>query len=530
LINESVNQELWEKHKKILIVIVSVFSLIYGIFSFATVFTSDFWNGGTRIAWTSVSTINAPLEIGGDKTERVIGLPLNLTEPKIKLTSSTANEAFIEVSGGGGFLAVSIEEKNEFLNGKQLNEDSFKVGDYQIVKAKKWLPWIGADYYLLSGDSSEKIAEFSVNTGRPKLLYNLIKGDLNEDLEKLEDDSIRKKDKLLKWASKIALINDAGKIYLLEGSLENTIPKQLIKLPAEMVIKTAQNDIKFTVEQDQSEKKLTVKFKPPWRESSPLPPPSILGCEKASDESTLLITVANDLRPCESVFRLPFGDKAESFRRQLSISSIDRKFIQNDSRPNKSESNAKNNSQVISLNEGINVQDCTVLKVAPLPVPQTKPCIGTSQAILNIGSYSFEISTINSSFSYFGALILFFSIWLFFVVSVIWSLRWRNKWTSSLWVSYGVLLVVWDILVLRLVLSLRYVLDPEGLDKLSFNSLTRSFIALLLIPSLILIFIKLQGEFANSPDEENQMKKSRNSMIIYLLALTLLTIVLNPSC
>ncbi|MGC2236383.1 MAG: hypothetical protein WA584_09490 [Pyrinomonadaceae bacterium] len=461
-------------------------------------------------------------------------MPIGLTEPRLKFSSSPDKEKILtEITGGEAF--VYDRTNNQYLNGAELKAGTKnKFGKYQLnYNGSGWQKPFGKPEFEVLDENGQTVLDFSFRSDRPRALSQLIAGNLPAEMRKLQGENIRQRDVLEEWARQILILKEEkGTVRILDRASEKPVSLELSNR-TNLTLKTPRSDINFQIVRSadtQNAQNITVRFQLPWRHSSPLPPASIQGCEKSATSSNLHLTVTSTLRPCDIVFRIPLGDEVGDLRTILAISSDTGEFIDpkatNDSTTQDAKAKTQDSTNLPVENAGISVQKCQNTSDRPPVMPKNEEsCSGTSTAVIKKGVYSFEFATVKNLFSSKSAMLLLFIAWSILLAGLF-LVRARMP-EKLLWVTYGIILTIWNFLVFRLMLALRYALDPDGLDKLSVNGTVRAYMALVLIPGLLLLLVRLYCDKNDRPVDDRKSYNAMRLAIAYLVVITLTTFLIN---
>lgn len=456
------------------------------------VFSSSYWREGARVAWTGLSAASGkPLVIGGPRERAVIGWPNGAFAPVLQVTASDAKGGAIEVTGGEAFL---YDEKNKkYLNGEALSlGQSQTFGDYTLRVSKGHFPsfWPFQQRRRLEvfNKENELLASVEVKTDKQRVrsLKNLIENYTVVALGSLS--RVTEMDDLKDWAEDIHVVTTPdGIVHVLDrqnvAHISGNWPLRL------EVIWT---NLRLPIQICNVEGRLALNYESPWRLSCPIPP-------READKQTTL-TVSASPSPGANAFLLPLGHAAEveGLRQPLLISaSPPYRFTENEPR-----SGAK--KEPVWINE---------------PSERCAKKAGNSQIRIDADPYAFDFAIVNDLPGRGKLLGLISLAWLCFLAGV--YLSYSKMPETNRWMVYGLAAMVWNFLAFRLLLALRYILDPNSIDTLSVTGLTRAFVGLATIPGLLMLLARLRCDRFEGPvnDDIAGKKRAIYKALAYLLLL-----------
>jgi hypothetical protein len=475
----------------------------------SVIFSSPYWRESTQIAWTGVRASGVPLSIGGRVEESVVGWPTNQEEPQLIFHPPAAgtDQTTLEIKGGGAF--VFDESRKQLLNGEPITVGQPRsFGDYQIRVNRLGfgLAFLSPEVEVLDAQG-RSLSGFSLREERTRSLLFFISSTPIEDLDELNDDAAREqvvaaRQKLEEWAADIWLYRNGNENV--QVLTRNSSATQSLKSGTSFSIKWPTMSLTFDLSSRPLPDGLVEQqliFRAPWRLASPLPPSQIAGCEQPtgakSGELNLMLT--GIAQPCDIAFVMPLGGEASEFRQQVTLSPDSAKFTSSDA---------------------INTENLPEL---PPGVIDDRRTIGTSQITRAQGPYSFDFSTVKNLPSRLGTFVLIFMTLGVFAAGVFLSLP--RMLTLNLRMVYGLSLLVWDLLCLRLLLSFRYALDPAALDAHAIEGVTLAFVGVIVTPGIVLLMARVRADRFDGPVEEPDKRGAMRLALGYLLLLIVSAVV-----
>lgn len=464
-------------------------------------FSSPYWERGTQVIWAGVTASDAPLIIGGEREDTTAAWPQYARAPQLTVVpGQTAGAGSLEISRGGAFVINNSD--GQALNGTPLVVGSAKpFGDYTLRVNRLGLSVLhlfSPEVEVLDG-AGKSLVGFSLRRDRARSLRHLIAGQLMSEMSESQSDKEREQlitasDKLEQWAATIWLLRtDDEKIYVLAQDDVKTVT---VNSGAELTVRwpNLSLPIVVTTGRDSDGKSHTsLAFSSPWRLASPLPPASIAGCPPQEGAGDLMLSVTNSPRPCESSLLLPVGGNRGEFNHQVSISPQTNTFT----------------GEGVKNNEA--QPDC------PPTIECEKGGVGTSEKTLEGGAYSFGLATVRNLPSRTGITSLLLLAWVVFLGGLV--LAHPRMPETARGVVYALALVAWNFLAFRLLLSLRYALDPAALDKLAIGGVTRAFFGLTLVPGLLLLIARLRCDRYERPIRDGLRRGAMMKALLYTGAL-----------
>jgi FtsW/RodA/SpoVE-like cell cycle protein len=445
---------------------------------FATVTRSAYWSDRTEIAWIGAEAgmPKQPLTIGGPPDSALVGWPISGFWPRLTATPIAEGQVRVQVSGGSGVVVSEPLKPNgapdtdqqRVLNGTLIRAgETADIDGFQVSFRNRWF---FADR-LDIGKGGSPVASAPLRWNRsgvisifPELAAAIarlrIGGDARKQALALE---------LEDWSSQTRVYHDREGVRIVPGLHESAPtewPAADIAVPARLMIRWPGRTLPIEVS-EAHDGRVKVTFLPPWRLASPMPPP----VEGARD---LPLTLTTDPRPGERVFRMPFGGGLEDPRRALALrTGTNPPQFAGGTLPPRVE-------DLIDLPPGVQLGD---------DARRFKPAGLTSLLSVPAGPMSLQIATIQDLPT---ARRLAFMLAIGLGVLALGIVMTRSAVPAAdAWSLYGLALSLWLFLNLRLLLSLRYAIDPTGLDPLSVRGVALAGLAMALLPGLFFHTIRL---------------------------------------
>lgn len=424
--------------------------------------SSTEWTSNTEIAWTALESLHR-LQIGGNTENSPVAWPNQSASPVLKAESAGPESIRLEISSGGGFILDEVSRR--FLNGRIMNDiGSEKIGRYVISREKTFF----GERYVIGFDGQKGAIANIVLPAR-------VRGrNRSYSLSSLLDPSPadRPRDEawfeLQEWADNIRLLlTDAGEIRIL--SPDETASRE-VRLPAKLTLIQIGYRQRFRIDRTRNEF-IRLEFLPPWRLASPVPP----------EYRSSGIIVSASAQPGDYAFILPFGKSTDNLRRHIRLD--------NDSA-----------GRPVFFDH-----DATRLVPESGGDPRLPPGFGTAEAgseeILLGATSQIQITAGDNCRFYLAtlanlprldmlaclmliALIPFFcGIWLTMDMS-----------GAGRWCAHGLALCIWNLLIFRFMLAVRYAIDPRYLDVLAIKGLATSLAGLAVVPGFLLLMTRLRND------------------------------------
>jgi hypothetical protein len=452
-----------------------------GFFLFG-VLDSRVWPEGHRLAWLGLgASKGGGISIGGTREKAVCGWPSGDFSPAVTFMPDGEAAAKLTISGGGGFLINKTS--GEILNGTTVNiGSSLEVHEYtlQFVKGGSWLP--GARRLrLLQGHGTSAKLLVSLDLEREPLWGGTVTEGKARSLGGMVE-SGKRADNVT--ASDLVLAREAlgdVRIFIPKvGSLRVLNDKQSdtarVVLPCALELRFPPNR-RLPAKLESRSGQLHLIFDRPSRATSPMPP-----------DSSKPIIFALQARPAEQIFPMPFGGRCSEERPSLRFK-------------------AGPSPLLLDMREegvGTLVPEEFVSR-APKDWPMVENEV--SGKVLRIAEHEFHVGMIYDLPSKRLLVVNSLLAFLLFSLGALVSTPRMGIVEPTRWAVFGVSLTLWAFLMLRLLLSLRYALEPAYLDTQAVRGVVNSFAALAIGPGLLLLVLRrsfLNAERGYSKDAERR--------------------------
>ncbi len=481
---------LWrERLRSLSLLLAALIALVSFAAVLWRVFFSPHWPEGTQITWTGVESSSGPIIIGGSQEDAITAWPNGSFSPSLKILTAGERDASLEISEGNAF--VKDDAQDTFLNGVVLGRGESKTVDNYTVRVRRGIIKFWRQYAEIAGPDNQVVETlsfpiYSIDRDHVYSLQTLLDRniDLHTDVPKLV--------KAEEWADgKRLLLTKYGELRLLGKELQQAG----CHLPCQLTLLWPAQSLPLGVTKDGN--KLTIAFLPPWRRASPVPP-------NVTNQPTELVVTGRP-RPNDTAFLLPLGHGAPDPRATLIIS----KSVEG--APVISSPGANNAVQRKRdyLPPGIEKHPATPFEIAKG---------ATSQFGVQVGSAAFIIATVKDLPSPSKLTLLILLAFGCFVAGLgIVAARMPDATTR--WVIGGLAAALWNLLLFRLLLAMRYALEPDHLDYLAVKGVTSSLVGLAVVPGLILLGARLTRDVFARPRDLPGSKKALLASGLYLLFL-----------
>lgn len=438
------------------IALISLSALLFAVSN------ASFRTDGKRIVWSGLKSKTAELTVGGIQETDFIGWANGSFSPKLKAVQANSQIA-LEISGGDGF--VLDEKKNEYLNGEIVADNQPKnFGDYAYKKFEKtfsnnrlqiskgenllteiYLPDVKKDKvfnldFLIERATQNLTPEGETDAGWLSYFfgsnYSLPP---NERFKEIENLKTAVRDARL-------LVRKNGEIRFLNAAMT---ARKSCDFPCRVNVLWSNSRVIAELDKNAGDDKLILRYLPPLLNSSPLPP---------ADAKNQL-TITNQVSSGEFAYTLPLGKKEDGEKRKLDLTQM----LENASTQNIPE---------------------------PFETVVKAPCLPPLCKMVE-GQNLFYIFHLNQDLPSFGGIfflsLLPFGLFVFGLYLLNPQLSVELKCLLG-----GLIATVWNFLVLRLLLAIRYSLDPTFLDDHAISGLTLSFAVLAFMPAFLFLLARLR--------------------------------------
>jgi len=452
------------------------------------VMQSPVWPEAYRIAWLGVSTkANNRLVIGGPSENSVCGWPNEALAPAMSIVVQPDKSGVMFVEGGGAFVFVRGAEGGgtwEPVNGLELKAGEDSVFEDALTR-RRYVFCVRPDGWLMSnirfrltihaeGPQRHLLADVPLRcsggdgnvTGLAPLLElstATLGGTLAERIA------------LRTWAGGLRIFVPRSRADPVRVIEPEATAKVSIPLPCETIVRWAGNSpVKAALRFNEGVIKCD--FLRPWWWTSPLPP--------RTDTAYPMVTLCAQPQPKDHAFLLPLGRMTAAMR-------VDRELRVDD-------------SNKLALLEPISTSSVTLIPTdafAP-PVTWSNEQTVISKTTVSAGDYDFDLGIIYDLPGFLGLVgcaLPAFGIFLF----ALWITNARmGVVEESRAAAFGLALSLWVFLCVRLLLALRYALEPAHVDRVAVEGVITAYLGLTGVPALVLLFARLAFlKVEPSPDD-----------------------------
>jgi cell division protein FtsW (lipid II flippase) len=445
------------------------------------------WRARTEIAWLGVDAPapGAAVRLGGDPDGVTIGWPGGHAWPEVRLTSR-AGGARLETLGGIGLLEADGKPVNgdPLTPGADLTIDGFRVRAVapllrqprvEVRPAAAWQPprtswrerlavwWAGSDPALAIVELSRPPS--GVLTIAPLVARTVMELRRTGTAERLQLALA-----LEEWAAKIAVaFGEDDALRVLVDDPTRTVVAENLPLPLALTIRWPHRVLR--AEAWESGQRLHVGFLPPWRVASPLPP------RAAGSSDPIPLAITPSPRPGTFVFDLPFGRGVRDVVLSIPI-------VRHPARGEVFAGAPEPEPRIVLPPGTARVDEARtyfaerVRSTTCVPAEPMHTCIGLVQDLAH-PSALLELLAV--------ALGCFLAA-LAVVAPVL------QRVPATAWAIAVLLASAWSLLSIRLLLALRYGMDPTGLDRLSVSGVALASAALVIVPACLAGSVALYRE------------------------------------
>lgn len=452
------------------------------------------WPEETQIVWAGVEAADGALNVGGVREESLVGWPNGSFTPTLRAQYADPKRASLEISGGGAF--VFDDTKKVFLNGITLGAGVTQKIDRLSVRLN--VPIIGTDTMEVFDDAGGLLTTVEIPATNPRKDQVLSISNMVGRMTSETPEEANRIVQVEKWATHKRLMRGKNDSVML---LDDKVEKRECELPCRLTFQWPAQRLPVVVNGDG--KKLALIFLPPWRTASPLPPVD------ADGKRAMIVT--SDPRPGDKAFKLPLGYGPRDPRRNV---EFDRDT---------------NMMPVFKKGPGVTWGQTPPPIYLPKelqPLPEGK-LLGTgtqvtSHLTMQVGDTqtSLALSTVSDLPSAKLILFLLLASYAVFAAAVILTASVIPE-QNSRRLLLGVAVCLWNFMAFRVLMSLRFALEPSFLDDLTVKGVTLAFAGLTLTPALILLWVRLRCHLANNNFDHKERKNAFMwSLFLWLLVTT----------
>jgi cell division protein FtsW (lipid II flippase) len=425
-----------------------------------TVAKSAAWQQGAELVWTGVRSAQSAgsVRIGGARETATTQWPEGYAWPAVEIRPAADGKASVSTWGGQAFVlaggqyvnGVEVAEKNTVDVGGFSVEHARRLVAYHHVRVRvanrividRWL-WLNTDSpFTLSGSANEAVVAMLATHDKAESALAL---------------------RLETWTAQTQFVRQAtGVLRVLEAEttpVADHASQTTITMPFDLDVRWLNRRLptRITLTPDS---RVRMQFRPPWRSGTPIPP------DKNFDGSPTQLVVTSRPRPGDFAFRPPLGFAADDPRvtvpvktlltlaQQLRTAADD--YLVPGSRRVKFESGELPESDLrIPLRVPGRPADSVTLDVHVVLNLLRWPVLGF---ILFVGLVAWMVGGILAT---------------------------RSLWHRDAWAICGIGLAAWILLSIRLLLAVRYALDPRHLDAASVNGVATAAGALVIVPAFL---------------------------------------------
>lgn len=460
------------------------------------------WSGSTRLAWIGIQAKDGQLQIGGSRETAECQWPGNEVGPALSAKLKDNDNVALRIGGGGAFLLRHGTQSP--LNGRKLDVKAItpvSPSGYHLQLLPAKLPFFAPLRIRILDVNKTPIVEVALPKAdsvhaRVASLSRLLDARPDWIAPRIEQRVPAKT-----WAFQVrVLIHPDGRVWALSPDMTTEIAEPL---PADLDVSRAPNQ-RMRVKIVNEHGRIRMNFIGPWRHGSPLPPAGM---------TTPVVFTASP-RPTDWAFLLPLGGIVRDMRVTEAVECPA-------SGPPRFPNQATKESGAAYLPNKI------LDKLRESDSQKRKgPLIDTAEIkmgpIANPESRVFVIGLVKDFPSRSALLLPLGLAWLAFSAGLFLSRR-PSLVHEARWGVSGLALTLWVFLLLRLVLSLRYALDPGHVDKHSVEGVALAFCALATAPLLVLLAGRrtLPGDLHS----DERIASRRAALFLTLIAFTFGTVV-----
>ncbi len=445
------------------------------------------WPARTQFEWTGVEFVGQPFMVGGEREQGIIGWPNESFLPTVKFWTTDQGRLRMEISGGQAFLYD--EKQGVFLNGDIIPQGSVKArGDFSIRLTRNYHFWQRVEVL----DSSNQVwASFDLPATliRRSRVYSLAERVSTNAVPGIRENPVNIV-KLENWANGLRLLlTRQGELRLLgEGNQQAEC-----QLPCNLSLAWINRRLLFEVNQDGA--RLALCFPPPRQLLSPIPPPV---------ENIQQLVVTASPRPGDFAFTLPLGSGIQDPRRAITFSKDD-------------------NGVTVITSPGVSLGESRRLPYLPervqpaAPTPCAESGVTSSLAVQS-GNAIFNFATVNDLPSLRLVVVLLLPAFVCFIFGMLLIFP-RMPDDRMRWFLYGLMGTLWNLLIFRLLLSLRYSISLSSLDSLVIKGVVTAFVSLVVVPGIIVLIARFKRDISDPPQSDKAKKYTLIATLCYLVVL-----------
>jgi cell division protein FtsW (lipid II flippase) len=442
---------------------------------------SDSWQGGRQLAWLGVDALTPAdrLTIGGDPQGAGLAWPDGFAWPQLTITEEPGG-ATVEVRGGGGLVEVDDTP----VNGDPLAATDVEVRRFRLRVVSKWRPlesvwpldhleirpvqpwtplppndwrrWLGlsteADPPLVTfplRQPASGVVSIADRVARPILRLR----------QRNQGDDLALALAFEEWAADIRLSILDGHVRILdEAAASRAWSKATSGDRIALTVRWPRRILRASVWRTAN--RLHLRFMPPWRTASSLPPVS-------GSARGVPLTLTNTPAPGDYVFALPFGSRSSVRVDTGLIEHPERGVVFANEPPAAPNILVPPGTPRDEASRRYSIE--RVRSVSCVTVGGSRPCIGVVEDVMDRGALIQALAVA----------LLCLGLGLGAAETMVYRLR-PVAWTLALLVGCS-----WTLLSFRLLLALRYAIDPAGLDRMAVEGVVNAVFALTVVPAAL---------------------------------------------
>ena len=432
------------------------------------------WPRSTQVAWTGAEAVDratGTVTLGGPEHSAILGWPNGSFWPEV---SVQAEGGKLRLLTRGGNAIVRAGE--QYANGQllELGEGAKQIGRFSVqFKRQGWL--FRPKLIIARTSVAEPLVVMEPpppHGTRVRVLDSLLVPRLN-DLRRGGKIDLATVQALEEWAAAIRILRpEKGELRLVaDGEAWREI---VIDDASTIEVLWPRRRLGMRVAENGGAPRLT--FEAPWTRTTSLPPFD----EKAASS----LSFAREPAIGENTFLLPLGHGAPEFRHeealQIAPSGLPRFRDGADLLPLASPDAPK-----LAKRGEASLRSTLNRSLSSVRVPLVIPDAEERGLVLNVTM----VRDLPTPRALFIALLCAWGALALFAASIAFGstqLRLRDLWCIG-----GVLVAVWTLLLFRVLLAVRYLIAPSAVDEVTVKGLAGSLAALVIVPGLIAIAVRL---------------------------------------
>lgn len=445
------------------------------------------WPRSTQVAWTGAEAADRDagmLAIGGPEHSAILGWPNGNFWPEVRIARSAEGKMRLRTRGGTAIVRAG----DRYANGElvELGEGAKQIGRFTVeYKRKGFL--LRPKLIIARTAAGEPLATMNpppAHGTRLRVLDSLLVPRLN-DLRREGRIDLATVQALEEWARTIRILHfEKGKLRLVTDG--ETWHELDVADGATIEILWPRRRLGMRLAENGGAPRVT--FEAPWMRTTSLPP--FEGTQSS-------LSFAREPAIGENTFLLPLGHGAPEFRHeealQISPAGLPRFRDGVDLLPQASGDGPSFARRKASARATLN-RSLSAVRV-PLVIPDA-----AERGLLLTVTMVRDLPTPRALFV---ALLVAWLALAFFIASIAFGstqLRLRDLWAIG-----GVIVAVWTLLLFRVLLAVRYLVSPSAVDEVTVKGLAGSLAALVIIPGLITLAVRLWLHHREEPDSRNRL-------------------------